>query len=89
MPKHLTIHGLVQGVGFRESMRWEANRLGINGWVRNRRNGSVEAIVDGDPDSVAAIIAWAHRGPSSARVNEVVVTETAGSFSSFELESTA
>ncbi len=51
MPRHLLIHGRVQGVGFRESMRIEAARLGVTGWVRNRRDGTVEAVVDGHDES--------------------------------------
>lgn len=89
MPKHLIIRGRVQGVGFRESMRWEAERLGVSGWVRNRRDGAVEAMVDGDAEAVAAILAWARRGPASAHVAEVVVTETEGSFTGFEVTRTA
>jgi acylphosphatase len=89
LAKHLTIRGRVQGVGFRESMRWEADRLGATGWVRNRRDGTVEAVVDGSADAVAAIVAWAHRGPSAAHIEEVIVTETQGSFSTFEVARTA
>jgi len=88
MPKHLIIRGRVQGVGFRESMRWEAERLGVSGWVRNRRDGTVEAMVDGDAEAVAAILAWAHRGPAAAHVAEIIVTETAGSFAGFEVART-
>lgn len=88
MAKHLTIRGRVQGVGFRESMRWEAERLGVTGWVRNRRDGAVEAVVDGDAGAVAAILAWAHRGPGGAHVVEVIVTETTGSFTGFEVART-
>ena len=84
MAKHLLISGRVQGVNFREAMRWEAARLGVTGWVRNRRDGSVEAVVDGAPSAVQAMIEWAQRGPPSARVTDVQVNEQAGSFSSFE-----
>ena len=84
MAKLLRITGRVQGVNFRESMRDEAERLGVSGWVRNRRDGSVEAAVDGWEQAVLAIIAWAHRGPRSARVEGVEVSEIAGSFSGFE-----
>lgn len=88
MAKHLTIRGRVQGVGFRESMRWEADRLGATGWVRNRRDGTVEAVVDGGPEAVAALVAWAHRGPASAHVVHVVVTDIEGSFVGFEVTRT-
>jgi len=84
MAKHLLISGRVQGVNFREAMREEAERLGVTGWVRNRRDGSVEAVVDGAASDVQAMIAWAHRGPPGARVTDVQVSEHAGSFTSFE-----
>jgi len=83
MAKHLIISGRVQGVNFRESMRYEAERLGVTGWVRNRRDGSVEAVVDGDPSGVEAIIAWARRGPRAGLVASVEVSDIAGSFSGF------
>lgn len=84
MAKHLAIRGRVQGVNYRESMRWEAERLGVTGWVRNRRDGSVEAVVDGSPQDLEAIIDWARRGPPGSRVVSVEVSETFGSFSGFE-----
>jgi acylphosphatase len=88
MAKHLTISGQVQGVGFRYSMGEEAERLGVTGWVRNRRDGTVEAVVDGAPDAVGGIVAWARRGPRGASVTDVQVTETPGSFEGFELRPT-
>lgn len=84
MAQHLTIHGRVQGVGFRESMRLEAERLGVTGWVRNRRDGTVEAVVAGSAEAVAAIVHWAHRGPPAAVVTRVVVAETEGAFAGFD-----
>jgi len=66
---HLQIRGLVQGVGFRWSTVREARRLGLRGWVRNRRDGSVEAIAAGPGNAVEALVRWAHRGPPSARVD--------------------
>ncbi|HYU69503.1 MAG TPA: acylphosphatase [Burkholderiales bacterium] len=88
MAKHLVISGRVQGVGFRYSMADEAERLGVTGWVRNRRDGTVEAVVDGAADAVDTLVAWARRGPLSARVSEVQVTEVAGSFERFEMRPT-
>jgi acylphosphatase len=67
----LRIHGHVQGVFYRESMRREAARLGIAGWVRNRSDGTVEAHVEGSPAAVEAMFVWAGRGPSEARVTRV------------------
>ena len=84
VPKRLHITGRVQGVNYRESMRMEAERRGITGWVRNCRDGSVEAVVDGKPENVDAIIAWARRGPRGALVTGVQVSEHAGTFTAFE-----
>lgn len=70
--RHLNIHGRVQGVGYRWSLCAEAQRLGLAGWVRNRRDGSVEALVVGPPEAVDALTLWAERGPSMARVERVV-----------------
>lgn len=72
--KRLRIRGLVQGVGYRWSMVGEARRLGVNGWVRNRRDGSVEAVVGGEPLAVEAMVAWAKRGPPGAGVESVEVS---------------
>ena len=84
MAKHLKIDGLVQGVGYRDAMCRQADRLGVTGWVRNCRDGGVEAVVDGAPAAVDAIIAWARRGPPAARVSGVTVNEAVGSFTGFE-----
>ena len=71
--RHLRITGRVQGVGYRWSMVQEAQRLGVNGWVRNQRDGSVEAVVNGERHLVEALIEWAKAGPPLARVDGVVV----------------
>jgi acylphosphatase len=71
--RHLQISGHVQGVGFRYSMQREAARLGLTGWVRNRRDGSVEALAQGNDAAVAALTAWARHGPAGAHVAEVRV----------------
>jgi len=60
-------------VGYRESMRREAEKLEVSGWVRNRRDGSVEAMVCGTDDAIAAIIAWARTGPRFSKVERVLV----------------
>lgn len=88
MAKHLRISGRVQGVGFRYSLAEEAERLGVTGWVRNRRDGTVEAVLEGASDAVEAVLAWARRGPPSALVSGVQIEETAGGFGRFELRPT-
>ena len=71
---HLFISGRVQGVWYRESTRQEAERLGLDGWVRNLADGRVEAVVEGEPGLVAQLLAWCHEGPRLARVSDVAVT---------------
>lgn len=82
--QHLLIQGRVQGVWFRESMRREAEQLGVTGWVRNTPDGAVEAVVQGQDEAVDALIAWAHAGPPMARVERIILTDTQGQFSGFE-----
>lgn len=73
MASHLIITGRVQGVGYRASFEARARTLKLSGWVRNRVDGSVEALVRGDADAIEQLIAWARRGPASARVDNVAV----------------
>lgn len=87
--RHLTITGKVQGVWYRDSMRIEAERLGVAGWVRNRRDGAVEAMLQGDAAAVAALVDWARRGPPAAAVAGVEVAEGSGSYTGFERRPTA
>ncbi|HEU0233941.1 MAG TPA: acylphosphatase [Gallionella sp.] len=88
MPKktlRLVIHGRVQGVFFRDSMRREAQNLVVSGWVRNLSDGTVEAAVQGEPAAVDAIVRWAHRGPQRAQVERVEIEPHDGSYSNFEV----
>ncbi|WP_332854650.1 acylphosphatase [Duganella sp. S19_KUP01_CR8] len=71
----LTIEGRVQGVGYRASFAEQARALGLAGWVRNRRHGSVEAEVEGGAHAIEAIVAWAKRGPPGSRVTNVTVED--------------
>lgn len=72
---HLTIHGHVQGVGFRWSMCEAARALGLKGWVRNRRDGTVEAVAVGPSEALTALREWARHGPRGAHVDRVVERE--------------
>jgi acylphosphatase len=85
--RRLVVRGRVQGVWFRESMRIEAGRLGVSGWVRNRRDGSVEAMIEGADTAVAMLIDWAHRGPEQALVSAVEITPGEGRYEGFEKRS--
>jgi acylphosphatase len=69
--RQLTIQGRVQGVGYRAWVEQQARAHGLEGWVRNRRDGSVEALLAGPADVVANMVALCHRGPSYARVEAV------------------
>lgn len=71
--RKLRIRGRVQGVGYRYALQEEAERLGVTGWVRNRLDGTVEALLRGEAQAVEAVVAWARRGPPAARVAEVQV----------------
>ena len=75
----LVIHGRVQGVFFRDSMRREAQNLAVAGWVRNRSDGAVEAAVHGEPAAVDALVLWARRGPQRAQVERVEIEPDDGS----------
>jgi acylphosphatase len=71
---HVVVAGSVQGVGFRYATRGRANSLRLAGWVRNRPDGRVEAVFEGDPERVESMVAWCRRGPSGADVQDVDVT---------------
>ncbi len=86
--RHLSVRGRVQGVGYRNYLAYKAGELGIGGWVRNRSDGSVEAVVHGTPQAVAAIIDCARRGPRTAQVSAVDVAEITGSHPQFSVRPT-
>lgn len=74
---HVTIYGRVQGVCFRESTRRQANTLGVSGWVKNCFDGSVEAIIEGEPSAVEKMLEWLRQGPAFAKVDKLQYTEVA------------
>ncbi len=84
LAKHLKISGRVQGVGFRQFMLRAAHDLHVTGWVRNRADGSVEAIICGTPDAVHMMMERARRGPSHAMVTGFDVAEAHASFERFD-----
>lgn len=74
---------------YRESMRLEAERLGVTGWVRNRRDGAVEAAVQGEEEAVEALIRWAWQGPPAAQVAHIESQPDDGDYPRFERLPTA
>jgi acylphosphatase len=75
MRRRVVVHGLVQGVFFRDTTRRLALEQGVSGWVRNTWEGTVEAVFEGRPEAVERLVAFAHRGPSGALVERVEVFE--------------
>jgi acylphosphatase len=73
--RRVVVHGFVQGVFFRDSLRRHAAQHGVAGWVRNNRDGTVEAVFEGERDGVESLVALCYRGPRGARVDRVEVTE--------------
>lgn len=73
--RRVVVHGRVQGVFFRDSVRERARSRGVSGWVRNRSDGAVEAVLEGEGEDVDALVRFCREGPSSAEVYEVEVTE--------------
>jgi acylphosphatase len=72
---HVLVSGSVQGVFFRSTARDEAQRLGLTGWVRNRRDGRVEAEFQGDPAAIDRMVEFCARGPSLAKVTDIEVED--------------
>lgn len=87
----LRIHGKVQGVYYRDTAVSRAADIGVHGWVRNRHDGTVEALVAGEGVLVEAFIAWAHEGSTAARVDrvEIVVIDLPDELEGFERRPTA
>jgi acylphosphatase len=82
----VVVHGNVQGVFFRDSCRRRADQTGVAGWVTNRPDGAVEAVFEGDPDAVAALVDFCRRGPRGADVGAVDETsEDPEGLSGFEI----
>lgn len=73
--RHVVVHGHVQGVFFRDSVRRHAVDAGVSGWARNMRDGTVEAVFEGAPDAVERLVSFCHDGPRGARVDRVDVTD--------------
>ena len=71
---HLYVHGRVQGVFFRSTIRRVARSLDLTGWVRNLHDGRVEAVVEGEEEKVEKLVSWCHRGPPMAQVSKVEVS---------------
>ncbi len=84
---HVIIRGKVQGVFFRMETLRAAERIGVNGWVMNRPDGSVEALFEGDTENVDALLKWCRKGPPAADVAEVAVEERpyTGEYSDFTI----
>jgi acylphosphatase len=83
---HVFVSGRVQGVSFRDATRSQAEQLGLTGWVRNTQDGQVEAVFEGNSDTVQQMIEWCKSGPSSADVEDVSVeNEQSESLSGFEV----
>ena len=86
MRKRVVVHGDVQGVFFRDSTRSEADSRGVAGWVTNRSDGAVEAVFEGEPDAVDAMISFARSGPSAAEVRDLDLSdEEAEGLTGFEV----
>ena len=73
--RSVVARGRVQGVFFRDSTRREAERRGVSGWARNRSDGAVEAVFEGPPEAVEAMVGFVRRGPGHAEVSDVEVRE--------------
>ena len=84
---HVVVTGRVQGVFFRMETKHAAERTGVSGWVRNKNDGTVEAVFEGDEDRVDSVVEWCREGPPYARVIKVDVNRQAyqGEFEGFKI----
>jgi acylphosphatase len=73
--RRVVVSGRVQGVFFRDTCRQRAAAAGVSGWVRNRPDGAVEAVFEGEPDAVERMVAWCRQGPRGAEVTDVAVID--------------
>jgi acylphosphatase len=78
--RQIRVSGRVQGIGYRDALCREAEQRGVTGWVRNRSDGSVEALLQGAEEAVSALIAWARKGPPAAHVKELNTESPAREF---------
>lgn len=86
MRKRVVAHGHVQGVFFRDSTRRQAQTAGVAGWVANRRDGTVEAVFEGDDSAVEQLVGWMREGPRGAQVDRIEVSdEEAEGLSGFDV----
>jgi acylphosphatase len=84
--RHVTVYGFVQGVGFRFAVERAARSRGVSGWVRNRPDGAVEAVFEGEPEDIDALVAFCRQGPPGAHVERVDVREgSAEGLTGFEI----
>jgi acylphosphatase len=87
---HIRVEGRVQGVGYRAFVEMQGEGLGLTGWVRNRRDGSVEAVLQGSPAAIEDMLDLCRKGPPAARVDRLeVLGEGVGVFTRFEVRATA
>lgn len=83
----ILVTGKVQGVFFRQALKVMAKKNGVFGWVKNLKDGRVEAVLEGDREKVSRLVEWAHGGPANARVEDVEIRneEFVGEFSKFDV----
>lgn len=85
MALHVWISGRVQGVYYRESTKEQAERLGVRGWIKNLKDGRVEAVFDGPASAVADLLDWCADGPPNAKVTDIEAETDEGSFADFRV----